>query len=259
MNKKRKYIIFIILVIIFVLVGFFVLNDLFSSNISNLLLIGNKNDNIEFTQESNNDNVDNYKESLSENKEEVILDNDDVILGNSEEMVVEEDNNIKEFDDYYSEEEVVSYFEKMGKEVQNSGSFKEKFKEYFITTIDFIFYDKVINGYTFNELSNIAKIKIISIALKIDSKIEEYIPNYKENISSTSNRIYTNVKEKLVTLYMDIATDICSGDNEDECDKAKLIFGEIKKVCKIGWNFIKGLFSDGVTKVREWYEIYSGK
>ena len=146
----------------------------------------------------------------------------------------------------------------MGNEVEKSSSFKEKFKEYFITVVDFIFYNKEINGYTFDGLSGTAKAKIIGIALKIDNKIEDYVPNYKENIYSTSNKVYTDIKDKLIVSYMDVATDICK-NNEKECIKVKEIFGEIKDVCKIGWDFIKGLFKGGFSKVKDWYEIYSGK
>ena len=43
---------------------------------------------------------------------------------------------------------------------------KDKAKEYFITIVDFIFYDGKIKGHTFNDLSSTAKLKIISIAFK---------------------------------------------------------------------------------------------
>ena len=86
---------------------------------------------------------------------------------------------------------------------------KIKLKNILFTIVDFIFYDGKIKGHTFNDLSSTAKLKIISIALKIDNKIEEYIPGYKETISSNGSKIYNNVKEKLVTLYLDISTEIC--------------------------------------------------
>jgi len=160
----------------------------------------------------------------------------------------------------YTEEDVVAYFENIETEVTSGtfDNFKSKCKEYFITTVDFIFYDKEIKGYTFSELTDVAKVKIVGLALKIDSKIEEKIPNYKESISSTSGRIYTNIKEKLVTLYMDISTDICD-NNPDGCDKAKEIFSSVKESCKIGWTFIKELAISGFSKLKDWYEIYSGK
>ena len=107
-------------------------------------------------------------------------------------------------------------------------------------------------------MSTSAKLKIISIALKIDSKIEEHIPGYKETISSNGSKIYNNVKERLVTLYLDISTEICK-NHENGCNIAKEIFKDIKDNCKIGWNFIKNLLSSGTSRLKDWYEIYSGK
>lgn len=158
----------------------------------------------------------------------------------------------------YTENDVVNYFEGINDEISDSESFKDKFKEYFVIIVDFIFYDKDIKGYTFKELSNTAKIKVISFALKIDAKLEEYLPNYKENISSVSGNIYNNIKEKLVYLYMDISTNICK-DNEEECNNVKIIWDDIKDVCGIGWEFIKNIALDSIEKLKDWYEIYSGK
>lgn len=244
-KNKKKIILLCVLVGIFILiiisVCFLFVNK--DNNLNKLLVNDNKHDGVSdtITKDEPDDVVDNFADDSLVNKEK--------------------EENINSFDkkeDNYSEEDVVRYFENMGNEVEKSSSFKEKFKEYFIAVVDFIFYDKEINGYTFDGLSGTAKAKIIGIALKIDSKIEGYAPNYKENIYSTSNKVYTDIKDKLIVSYMDVATDICK-NNEKECIKVKEIFGEIKDVCKIGWDFIKGLFKGGFSKVKDWYEIYSGK
>lgn len=252
MDKKKKYIImFSILFAVFLVVIIFVFIEVFGSdNFSNILLINNKKEN------DIQEDMDNEYDNNNSINEDVVPDDKNIITNDNQ--VQKDDTLSNESNFTYTEEEVVNYFENIGNDVEKSSSFKEVFKEYFITTIDFIFYDKEIKGYTFDELSGTAKAKVISIALKIDSKIEEYIPNYKENISSTSSKVYVNVKDKLITLYMDVSTDICK-DNEKECDKVKEIFSDIKDSCKIGWDFIKGLIGDGFSKVKEWYEIYSGK
>ena len=173
------------------------------------------------------------------------------------------DSNIKsntEYNDDVNENSVIQYFDNMNNEINESNfeKCKTKFKDYFITGVDFIFYDKEIKGYTFSELSDNTKIKVIALALKIDSKIEEYIPGYKKSISSNGNKIYTDVKDRLVSSYLDLSVKICS-NNEEGCNKAKDIFSDIKDNCKIGWSFIKKLASDGGNKLKDWYEIYSGK
>lgn len=206
-----------------------------------------KNDSVEVLLINNNyDNVDNFKSDYSEGNISSEEDNNE----NAINEVVE--------DGFYDEGDVVNYFENIELEIESSTSFKEKFRESFILIVDFIFYDGEIKGYSFDKLSDSAKIKIIAIALKIDNKIEEYIPNYKEYISSTGGKIYNNVKERCVSLYMDISVDICT-TNKDECDKVKDVFTEIKNVCKIGWDYIMKLTSKGITKLKDWYEVYSGK
>ena len=248
MSSRKKCIILVsVLVVLLIVIGVIIYIGSDSGTTNELLIGSNKDNAIDSKEEDNvsNDSVNDVDTSNKENE----LDNEDVNIS-----VNDDSSNSYE----YTEEDVVEYFSVMEEEVSESSSFKEKFKEYFITVVDFIFYDSEIKGYTFSELSGTAKVKIIGMALKIDSKIEEYIPGYKESISNTGSKIYTNVKEKLVTLYMDISTDICK-DNENECTKVKEIFSDVKDVCSIGWDFIKSLASSGFSKIKEWYEIYSGK
>lgn len=191
-------------------------------------------------------------------KIEAVDNSDNNGVNNNEYNNGEKNNNISSNSENnsYSEDDVISYFESSEKEVKNS-SFKETFKEYFIEIVDFIFYGTEIKGHTFNKLTNTGKLKVISAALKIDSLIEDKVPGYKESITSAGGRVYTNSKEKLTELFLDISSNICK--NKEECDKAKEIFGDIKSTCKIGWSFIKKLLKNGGNKLRDWYEIYSGK
>lgn len=150
----------------------------------------------------------------------------------------------------YSEEDVINYVSFMENEVNNN-SISDNIKDKFIEIIDFIFYDKEIKGYKFSDLTTSAKIKIISMAIKIDSKIEEKIPNYKDTISSK----YNDIKDRLVMLYLDTTINICS-NNKEQCNKAKEIFGEIKDSCKIGFSYIKDILSKGKNKLEDYYEIF---
>ena len=227
---------------------------LFIATVS-FLIIKNKTDKMEKFEINNNEN---NEENNTENntKNESKEDNDQ----NSNDVNIKDNSDDNYNDSVTSEEDVVNYFEKKYDEVNNNSwdDVKDKAKEYFITIVDFIFYDGKIKGHTFNDLSSTAKLKIISIALKIDNKIEEYIPGYKETISSNGIKIYNNVKEKLVTLYLDISTEICK-HHENGCNTAKEIFKDIKDNCRIGWDFVKKLVSSGTSKLKDWYEVYSGK
>lgn len=127
-------------------------------------------------------------------------------------------------------------------------------KENFIKIVDFIFYDSDINGYYFKDLTNGAKLKVIYYATMLDNLIDKEFPSYKENLSEK----YNNTKAKLVKLYLEKSSEYCK-DNENVCKQAKSDFTVLKKSLNITFDFIKGLCQDGTQKLKEWYEIYSGK
>lgn len=127
-------------------------------------------------------------------------------------------------------------------------------KENFIKIVDFIFYDSDINGYYFKDLTNGAKLKVIYYATMLDNLIDKEFPSYKENLSE----MYNNTKSKLIKLYLEKSSEYCK-DNENVCKQAKSDFTVLKKSLNITFDFIKGLCQDGTQKLKEWYEIYSGK
>lgn len=102
-----------------------------------------------------------------------------------------------------TDEEVVEYIEDVTNEVETltedeslSEKTKQSLKKAFITLTDFIFYDGTIKGKTFKELSYEAQTKILELYEKLDTKIENVFPNYKEDIKDTSTKTYSKAKEK---------------------------------------------------------------
>ncbi len=248
MNDKKRNLIkniiiisLIIIVIILLIIIFININKPNNKNLeSNELIDTNTNldDNIKDNNTSNNDNINNPNTSSNDN-----INNPNTSSNNN----IEDNNNI-------TEDDVVNYVTLLEKEVESESNlekFKTKFKDGFITIIDFIFYDTEIKGYKFSDLTNSAKIKIIDSALKIDNKIEEYIPNYKESISST----YNKAKDKLVMLYLDTTISVCS-NNKNECDKAKEMFASLKDKISIGFGYIKEIAINGKNKIKDYYEIF---
>lgn len=155
----------------------------------------------------------------------------------------------------YTENDVIEYFQTTSNNLdqqndQNNSSFVDKAKNAFTTVVDFIFYGKEINGYTFNELTTSAKMKIIEIALKIDSKINEYFPNYKESIKAG----YENIKGKLAYAYLEITSSLCEAVGTDTCEQAKEDFNNMKKSFSFTFDLIKELAKSGASKVKEFYE-----
>lgn len=137
---------------------------------------------------------------------------------------------------------------------QNNKSFGDKAKEYLITGVDFVFYNKPIKNVFFKDLSNKAKLKAISLVLRIDNILDNYFPEYKENLSNN----YKNAKYKLIELYLDKTSEYCA-NNDEVCDEAKVDFNLLKSSTNITWDVLKMVGNKGITKLKEWYEIYSGK
>lgn len=152
---------------------------------------------------------------------------------------------------------VLGYFEDLESDF-NATSIKDSVKSGFITVVDFLFYDGTIKGYSFSQLTSSAKLKVLKMGLYFDSKIEKYFPGYKESISNTTSKVYTNIKEKIVRAYLTLTTSICAS-NSELCSSAKEGFGELKTNFGLTWSLIKDIAGDGITNLKSWYEIWSGK
>ena len=157
-----------------------------------------------------------------------------------------------------TEEDVVQYFQNLDNKMDTYSTDKtlgESIKSGFVTVVDFLFYDGEIYGKTFDELSDSAKLKVLKIALSIDKKIEEYFPTYKEDISGAGSKIYTNVREKVISTYLDITTKVCE-NHQDLCVSAKEGLSDMKKSFSLTWSMIKELSGVGVSKLKAWYEVW---
>lgn len=151
-----------------------------------------------------------------------------------------------------ADEEVLAYFNNK----VNTADTKSKgtLKNAFIKVVDFIFYDKDINGYYFKDLTASAKLKVISLALKLDAIIDKHFPGYKDELSSS----YNKAKDNLITLYLNLTSEFCK-NNDSICESAKNDFSLLKESLNLSWDVIKNLAKSGTNKLKEWYEIFSGK
>lgn len=193
--------------------------------------------------------------NITANIEELPKDSDKeapIIVNNNKINVITENKQNKN-----AEVDVINFFEETNKNFE-SENLKEEAKTNFITIVDFLFYNGTIKGYTFNDLSSKAKLQVLKIALSIDKKIENYFPGYKETISSATGKIYTGIKNKIIESYLTITTKICTYD-KSLCDSAKNDFQQLKESFSITWSFVKDLLKENTDKLKNWYEIYSGK
>ena len=156
-----------------------------------------------------------------------------------------------------TESDIINTFSQDYDYVKSSTNLNEqgKIKSVFIKIVDFIFYDTDINGVHFKDLTTKGKMSVIKYALLIDGKINEYFPNYKDELGEK----YQFVKDKLISEYMNSLTYVCS-KNKDECDTLKGEFNELRKSISITWSNLKEAFKNGANKTKttleEWYKIF---
>lgn len=177
-----------------------------------------------------------------------------------------------------NEEEVVSYISEVEQEVEalsleehNSKGVKEKLENTFIMFTDFIFYGGTIKGVTFQELSDTAKEKVLTLYEKVDSTIESRFPNYKENIKSSAKKSYTTVvskaselKDTIVSGYKDKVgeeqyNNVVDGFIEDKNRFQEAYTPYIEKGKEIGSKAIdkgKEVADSAIGKLDSWYQNF---
>ena len=213
----------------------------------------NKND----TFKNNTKEVEkNKKEEIEEIKEEQVeeVKQEEVKTEEKKETIKveeekEENNNVNLIK---SEANLLSFLDNQSELFSNSNTdetFTSKLKASFVGLIDFIFYDKEINGYKFNDLTSVAKLKVISIALAIDNKINTYFPQYKEKIKDK----YQDMSARLAAKYIEITSEFCSKDPET-CKIARQNFDEMKESFGLTWDKVKEATKNGSKKLKDLYE-----
>lgn len=116
-------------------------------------------------------------------------------------------------------------------------------KAFFIKTVDFIFYDKDINGIKFNDLKEETKEDVYNAFCNIDALIMTFSPDYKENIGEK----YEVVKDFTSNVYYSSLDKIKQSIGEENYNK----IGEIKDNAK---EKIKEGASDAKEYIKEKYE-----
>lgn len=241
MNNKKYIIISVIVGIVFLIMGVLIglvysnRDVIFKENISN----GNET----------NENVNKVKE---EPKEEVPKQNNEIIknevskpnYSTKDNTVINEMNNTLDSIDTES----------------NSSNFSDKAKSTFISIVDFLFYDGTIKGITFNELTDDGKQKVLEIANKIDVKLEEVSPGYKDKISSTTSNAYNKASEIIksgASSLNNFAKEKLGDENYNSIIDAK---DELVKYSKNALNLVGSagskLFSSTKDKLNDWYQKF---
>lgn len=142
-------------------------------------------------------------------------------------------------------------------------NFKDKVSSTFISIVDFLFYDGTIKGISFDELTEKGKEKVLEISSKIDVKLEEKCPGYKEKISNSTSKAYQKASEiikKGAKNINDFAKSALGDENYQAIIDAK---DELVKYSKESLNYVTGagskVFNNTKEKLNEWYQNFKNK
>ena len=142
-------------------------------------------------------------------------------------------------------------------------NFKDKASSTFISIVDFLFYDGTIKGVTFDELTEKGKEKVLEISSKIDVKLEEKCPGYKEKISNSTSKAYQKASKIIKKGTKNInafAKNALGDDNYQAIIDAK---DELVKYSKESLNYVTGagskVFNNTKEKLNEWYQNFKNK
>lgn len=158
----------------------------------------------------------------------------------------------------HSESDLVQYFQNYDNKMstyagqEENPTIRESAKNMFVKIVDFLFYGKDINGYTFSGLTTSAKLQVLKIAFSIDQKIDSYFPGYKDSIKAG----FSKIKAELVNLYLDVTASACEAVGSDVCNQAKEDFKNMKNSFGFTLDLLKDLGGNAVNAIRQWYEIF---
>lgn len=139
-------------------------------------------------------------------------------------------------------------------------NFSDKAKSTFISLVDFVFYGGTIKGVTFEELTDAGKEKALELISKIDEKLEEYAPGYKDKIATGASKAFNKASElikKGATNINNFAKDKLGDENYNSIIDAK---DELVTYSKSALNFVGSagskLFTSTKDKLNTWYQNF---
>lgn len=216
----------------------------------------------------NNENMPETKEEYLDNSQETIIESkeDDKNNNSNEPNDKKQDNNTQDNTITYSanDETAIQTFNNINNEIdsilnsEDIENAKDKVKGTFITIVDFIFYDSEINGVTFDELTDEGKQKVLELANKIDTKIENKFPDYKETISDTTKKAFNKASElikKGAYNLSEFSKEKLGEENYNAIIDAKDEFVDYtKQAIDIIGDVGSNIFENGKEYIKNWYE-----
>lgn len=213
---------------------------------------------ITYANKKNEEVKEEIKEKEDNNKEEIKIDRK---LNDNENKDAIKNDNYNEKDNIVIDE--LNNTLKNIEESTQDENFKDKASSTFISIVDFLFYDGTIKGISFDELTEKGKEKVLEISSKIDVKLEEKCPGYKEKISNSTSKAYQKASEiikKSAKNINDFAKSALGDENYQAIIDAK---DELVKYSKESLNYVTGagskVFNNTKEKLNEWYQNFKNK
>lgn len=213
---------------------------------------------ITYANKKNEEVKEEIKEKEDNNKEEIKIDRK---LNDNENKNTIKNDNYNEKDNIVIDElnNTLNNIEKSTRDE----NFKDKASSTFISIVDFLFYDGTIKGISFDELTEKGKEKVLEISSKIDVKLEEKCPGYKEKISNSTSKAYqkaSKIIKKGAKNINDFAKSALGDENYQAIIDAK---DELAKYSKESLNYVTGagsrVFNNTKEKLNEWYQNFKNK
>lgn len=213
---------------------------------------------ITYANNKNEEVKEEIKEKEDNNKEEIKIDRK---LNDNENKDAIKNDNYNEKDNIVIDE--LNNTLKNIEESTQDENFKDKASSTFISIVDFLFYDGTIKGISFDELTEKGKEKVLEISSKIDVKLEEKCPGYKEKISNSTSKAYqkaSKIIKKGAKNINDFAKSALGDENYQAIIDAK---DELVKYSKDALNFVTGagskVFNETKDKLNEWYQNFKNQ
>lgn len=213
---------------------------------------------ITYANKKNEEVKEEIKEKEDNNKEEIKIDRK---LNDNENKETIKNDNYNEKDNIVIDE-LNNTLKNIEKSTRDE-NFKDKASSTFISIVDFLFYDGTIKGISFDELTEKGKEKVLEISSKIDVKLEEKCPGYKEKISNSTSKAYqkaSKIIKKGAKNINDFAKSALGDENYQAIIDAK---DELAKYSKEALNFVTGagskVFNETKDKLNEWYQNFKNQ
>lgn len=219
---------------------------------------------ITYANKKNEEVKEEIKEKEDNNKEEIKInskpnDNENKDISNNKDTIKNDNYNEK---DNIVIDELNNTLNNIEKSTRDE-NFKDKASSTFISIVDFLFYDGTIKGISFDELTEKGKEKVLEISSKIDVKLEEKCPGYKEKISNSTSKAYqkaSKIIKKGAKNINDFAKSALGDENYQAIIDAK---DELVKYSKESLNYVTGagskVFNNTKEKLNEWYQNFKNK